>query len=223
MRYMLSLFGEEGGMEDASPEDMKAELDRWEAFGQEASRLACWFRATDCSRAPRPRRCGSSDRETRSCPTGHSWRPRSSSAAIYVLDCKDLDEALEWAARRSQLRSGSIEIRPVMDFDGVTATRTRCGQRRPRARPDADQRGGRPPVPARVGAGGGDLDPHPRRLRPRRGGGAGGLRGRSGALAARRAAGQSRRRGSCGPRATARSTACAASACTARSCVSWSA
>jgi hypothetical protein len=36
MRYMFSLFGEEGGWQDASPEDMKAEMDRWEAFGREA-------------------------------------------------------------------------------------------------------------------------------------------------------------------------------------------
>jgi hypothetical protein len=36
---------------------------------------------------------------------------------FYVLDCKDLDEAIEWAAKIPGAQFGSIEIRPVMVFD----------------------------------------------------------------------------------------------------------
>lgn len=32
----------------------------------------------------------------------------------YVLDCKNLDEAIEWAAKIPEAKFGSIEIRPVM-------------------------------------------------------------------------------------------------------------
>ncbi len=32
----------------------------------------------------------------------------------YVLDCKDLDEAIEWAAKIPEAKFGSIEIRPVV-------------------------------------------------------------------------------------------------------------
>jgi hypothetical protein len=35
---------------------------------------------------------------------------------FYLLDCKDLDEAISWAAKIPTSTSGSIEIRPVMDF-----------------------------------------------------------------------------------------------------------
>ena len=35
----------------------------------------------------------------------------------YLLDCKNLDEAIEWAARCPGARVGSIEVRPVMEFD----------------------------------------------------------------------------------------------------------
>ncbi len=35
----------------------------------------------------------------------------------YLLDCKDLDEAIEYAAKIPSARAGSIEIRPVMLFD----------------------------------------------------------------------------------------------------------
>lgn len=36
---------------------------------------------------------------------------------IYVIDAKDLDEAIAWAAKIPGARTGSIEIRPVMKFD----------------------------------------------------------------------------------------------------------
>ena len=36
MKYMFSLIAEEGDWTDGSPEAMKAEMDRWAAFGREA-------------------------------------------------------------------------------------------------------------------------------------------------------------------------------------------
>ncbi len=36
----------------------------------------------------------------------------------YVIDVADLDEALEWAARIPNAHFGTIEVRPVMEFDG---------------------------------------------------------------------------------------------------------
>jgi hypothetical protein len=35
---------------------------------------------------------------------------------FYLLNCKDLDEAIEWAAKCPGARVGSIEVRPVVDF-----------------------------------------------------------------------------------------------------------
>ena len=35
---------------------------------------------------------------------------------FYILDCKDLDEAIEFAAKISGAAYGSVEIRPVMAF-----------------------------------------------------------------------------------------------------------
>ena len=35
---------------------------------------------------------------------------------FYILDCKNLDEALEFAAKIPGARHGSIEVRPVVDF-----------------------------------------------------------------------------------------------------------
>ncbi|MBX3052434.1 MAG: YciI family protein [Caldilineaceae bacterium] len=35
----------------------------------------------------------------------------------YILDCANLDEAIEWAAKIPGAAIGSIEVRPVMVFD----------------------------------------------------------------------------------------------------------
>ena len=32
----------------------------------------------------------------------------------YLLECKDLDEALKWAAKLPTAKSGSVEVRPLM-------------------------------------------------------------------------------------------------------------
>jgi hypothetical protein len=36
---------------------------------------------------------------------------------FYLLKCKDLDEAVEFAAKVPAAKDGSIEIRPVMEFE----------------------------------------------------------------------------------------------------------
>jgi hypothetical protein len=39
---------------------------------------------------------------------------------FYVLECKDLDEALDWAEKcPAAAGGGTIEVRPVMAFDGA--------------------------------------------------------------------------------------------------------
>ena len=36
---------------------------------------------------------------------------------FYLLNCKDLDEAIEFAAKVPAATDGSIEIRPIMEFN----------------------------------------------------------------------------------------------------------
>ena len=36
---------------------------------------------------------------------------------FYILDCENLDEAIELAAKIPTAKDGSIEVRPIMEFD----------------------------------------------------------------------------------------------------------
>ena len=42
---------------------------------------------------------------------------REQLGGYYLVDCTDLDQAIEWAARMPNADRGSIEIRPVVDFE----------------------------------------------------------------------------------------------------------
>jgi hypothetical protein len=53
----------------------------------------------------------------RSVTDGPFAETKEQLGGFYVLDCKDLDEAIEWAAKIPGAQFGSIEIRPVMVFD----------------------------------------------------------------------------------------------------------
>jgi hypothetical protein len=35
---------------------------------------------------------------------------------FYMFECKDLDEAIEWASRIPDANTGSIEVRPIQEF-----------------------------------------------------------------------------------------------------------
>ena len=39
-------------------------------------------------------------------------------AGFYILDCKDLDEALDYAARIPDAKAAGVEVRPVMQVPG---------------------------------------------------------------------------------------------------------
>jgi hypothetical protein len=115
MRYMYSLFSEEGGMEDASPEDMKAELDRWEAFGVEAAEAGVLVAGDALQESSTATTFRLQEQGDPIVSDGPFVETKEQLGGYYVLDCADLDEALEWG-RKIPLRGGSIEVRPVMDF-----------------------------------------------------------------------------------------------------------
>ena len=43
---------------------------------------------------------------------------REQLGGVWLLDCKDLDEAISWAARIPQAQTGSVEIRPLWQQPG---------------------------------------------------------------------------------------------------------
>src|SRR5437762_2009323 len=49
---------------------------------------------------------------------------------FYILDCKDLDEAISWAGRIPSLpHYGAVEVRPIMEFEPAPAANGTAAER----------------------------------------------------------------------------------------------
>lgn len=116
MKYLMTLIVEEGGMEDTSPEEMKASMDRWQAFNADAIAAGVLIAGEPLeeSSAATTIQVGDGDRVTTDGPYAES---KEQLGGFYLLECSDLDEALEWASK-IPLPAGSIEVRPVKDLSG---------------------------------------------------------------------------------------------------------
>ena len=111
MRYMLLLYLDEK-LNDMSPEAMS----KWEAFTQEVSDAGVYedgraLQPVSTATAVRVR-----DGETVTTD-GPFAETKEQLGGFYLLNCKDLDEAIAYAAKIPSAPRGSIEVRPVMEFE----------------------------------------------------------------------------------------------------------
>jgi hypothetical protein len=120
MKYMLTLIGEEGGWEDVTPEQMKAEMGRWDAYTQELKDAGAFVAGEGLQESATATtvRVGADDE--RIVTDGPFAETKEQIGGFYLLECDDLDEALEWA-KKVPVRGGGIEVRPVMDYEAYGA------------------------------------------------------------------------------------------------------
>ncbi|MDX6583687.1 MAG: hypothetical protein QOI10_2871 [Solirubrobacterales bacterium] len=119
MKYMLIIAGHEGGWEDRSPEEAKAEMGRWFAYTQEledAGALLAGEGLQESATATTVR----IDGDERVVTDGPFAESKEQVGGFYLLECENLDEALEWA-KKIPARAGAVEVRPVMDYDAAGA------------------------------------------------------------------------------------------------------
>src|SRR5215208_7476279 len=118
MKYLLALISEEGGMEDASPEEMKAVMDAWSAYSQAAVDNGAFLAGEGLQPSATASTVRIEEGHVASVTDGPFAESKEQLGGFYLLDCKDLDEALEYA-KKIPYQNGSIEVRPVMDYEGT--------------------------------------------------------------------------------------------------------
>jgi hypothetical protein len=113
---MAIIFNDESQYANATPEDIGAIFAAHGEFG-EASRAAGVFVDGD---GLQPAATATTVRVRdgeRLLTDGPYAETKEQLGGFYMLECKDLDEALAWAARIPEAKTGSIEVRPVMVYD----------------------------------------------------------------------------------------------------------
>jgi len=126
MRYLLTIYGDESNGATMSPEDSGRIMQRYGAFGDEAKAAGAYeggegLQPTSTATTVRVR---DGERLTTDGPFAET---KEQLGGFYLLDCKDLDEAIEWASKIPGAETGSVEVRPVMDYEAMQAATQSAG------------------------------------------------------------------------------------------------
>jgi hypothetical protein len=116
MRYLLLIYDDETFWETTPPDALDEMMGEYRAFGEAITaegimRGGDALQPTATATTVRVR-----DGETL-LTDGPFAETREQLGGFYMVECDGLDQAIEAARRIPGARSGSIEVRPVMEFD----------------------------------------------------------------------------------------------------------
>lgn len=113
MRYMLLIYSRED--ESIAPEEMARVAEGHRVVMEDAARRGVFRAAEPLERSSTATTVQAKDGNVL-LTDGPFAETKEQLAGYYVLDCQDLDEAIEWAARiptACQGAPGYVEIRPI--------------------------------------------------------------------------------------------------------------
>ena len=121
MKYLCSIYGDESQMAGATPEQVNEMLEAYGAFGQEAGDAIAAGEGLQPTSTATTVRVRDGERLLTDGPFAET---KEQLGGFYLLECDSLDEAIEWAAKIPGARFGSVEVRPVMNYEGAGAEDT---------------------------------------------------------------------------------------------------
>ena len=116
MKYALTIYNEESGWDDLSEQEQQALTQAYGEVTQEMQEKGVMVAGEGLHPTATATTVRVRDGE-RNVTDGPFAETKEQLGGFYVLDVKDLDEAIEWAGKIPGAQRGSIEVRPVMVFD----------------------------------------------------------------------------------------------------------
>jgi hypothetical protein len=116
MRYMLTIIGEEGGWEDATPEDMRAVLNAWNDYTEALTSAGAFIAGEGLQESSAATTVRGFEGDERLVTDGPFAETKEQLGGFYLLECADIDEAVGWAKKVPVVAANAIEVRPVMDY-----------------------------------------------------------------------------------------------------------
>jgi hypothetical protein len=116
MKYLCTIYGDESQWSDATPEQMSEVMAAYGAFGEEASDVILGGEGLEPTSAATTVRVRDGERVLSDGPFAET---KEQLGGFYLLECGSLDEAIDWAAKIPGASTGSVEVRPVMNYEGA--------------------------------------------------------------------------------------------------------
>ena len=116
MRYMMLIYSDETGMDNVTEAELAEVMAAYNAFGDEVREKAVFV----SGEALHPTRTATTVRvrDGKTMTTdGPFAETKEAMGGFYILNCQNLDEALAYAAKIPGASVGSIEVRPIMEFE----------------------------------------------------------------------------------------------------------
>ena len=115
MRFLLLIYDDESGSDDASPEQFAAMLAEYEAYDRAVQEAGVFMSGEGLQPSATARTVRMRDGAPLHTD-GPFAETREQLGGYYLLECADLDEATRWAERIPVPASGGVEVRPVIDY-----------------------------------------------------------------------------------------------------------
>jgi hypothetical protein len=115
MKYLCTIYGDESQMATVTPEQVSEMMAAYGAFGQEAGDAILGGEGLQPSSTATTVRVRDGERMLTDGPFAET---KEQLGGFYLLECASLDEAIEWAAKIPGAQFGSVEVRPVMNYEG---------------------------------------------------------------------------------------------------------
>jgi hypothetical protein len=118
MKYLLALIADESRFADRTPEQQAEVMKTWDDYTRAAMEAGVHLGGEGLepsSTATTVRIQASGEPIVSDGPFAET---KEQLAGYYLLDCKDLDDALAWA-KRIPMPGGTVEVRPVMDYEAA--------------------------------------------------------------------------------------------------------
>jgi hypothetical protein len=114
MKFAILIYGDE--TQQLSPQEMEASLGEWWSYDNQLSEAG----AKLAGEALQPTATGKTVRVRNGkerVVDGPFAETKEQFGGFYLIDVKDMDEAVAWGARCPGAKSGTIEVRPIQEFD----------------------------------------------------------------------------------------------------------
>jgi len=116
MKYLCTIYGDESQMANSTPEQMNEMLAAYGAFGEEAGDVILGGEGLQPTSTATTVRVRDGKRMLTDGPFAET---KEQLGGFYLLECNSLDEAIDWAAKIPGAQFGSVEVRPVMNYEGA--------------------------------------------------------------------------------------------------------
>jgi len=114
MKYMLLMYASESEATKITPEESQALFQTWQTLLREAKDAGVLLSSDGLSPVANATTVRVRNDKTM-ITDGPFAETHEQLGGFFLLECKDLDEAIRWAAKIPHAKYGSIEIRPLWD------------------------------------------------------------------------------------------------------------